>query len=112
MKRINCFDCVDHNIRDKTLGGNKPVGFFEKEYLAKLHFYKTPKTCAHWNPEYWVAMGYKRNWGDASVRDNPNIEIVRRYDQNDNTTDFVILAPKILRRPITLTGQGNCWGSY
>lgn len=72
------------------------------------------KYCVHFTPEFWVACGYERGWGDAAVRNWPHLEILRRYHKEGGKgeTEFVILAPHATRRPVILDGFGRAWGSY
>jgi hypothetical protein len=66
--------------------------------------------CPHWTPEYWEAQGYQRNWGDAAVMHWPELEILRKEENGE--TRFVILAPRVLRRPVELYAEGFGWGCY
>jgi len=66
--------------------------------------------CHHWQPEYWEKQGYQRHWGDAAVSNWPELEILRK--QNSQGTVFIILAPRVLRRPVMLSCEGFAWGSY
>ena len=66
-----------------------------------------------WNPEFWTAQGYVRNW--AAVSNNPYFEVLRKEDKDLKLTSFVILCPTFLRRPLTITANGDydlAWGSY
>jgi len=76
--------------------------------------------CEHWLPEHWEAMGFKRNWGDASVMNWPTMEILRQEERTPRGTvvRFVILAPHALRRPLVIEASAGpeahltAWGIY
>jgi hypothetical protein len=74
--------------------------------------------CPHWRPEYWARKGYERHWGDAAIAHWPDMEILRKEEEGESWKKicYVILAPKILRRPVEISADGgsqmHSWGSY
>ena len=72
--------------------------------------------CRHWRPSYWESKGFERNWGDAAVGNWPILEILRRAGagrREGQRTEFVILAPMFLRRPLIMySSDPSAWGSY
>lgn len=64
------------------------------------------------DPEAWEAIGFTRNWGDAAVM-SPYFEVLRREVPGGNGagTEFVVLCPTFLRRPLRFY-FGGAWGSY
>jgi hypothetical protein len=65
-----------------------------------------------WKPEYWVAKGYQRNWGDAAVM-SPFFEVLRKQDEETGYASFIILCPSFLRRPLSISAKDlRAWGSY
>lgn len=66
--------------------------------------------CVHFTPEHWEDQGFRRNWGDAAVKNWPHLEILRYRD--GETTIFVILAPHVTRRPVLIECLGYAWGAY
>ena len=98
-----CFDCA--NFEALPVPKPTPDGYI----------------CDHFRPEYWVKQGYQRNWGDAAVMLWPRLEILRKETkasgaiQPNDLVEYVILAPTIARRPITIFARGSdiqSWGGY
>lgn len=95
-----CFDCA--NFETLPVPKPTPDGFI----------------CDHFRPEYWEKQGFQRNWGDAAVMQWPRLEILRKEksDVNGDSVDYVILAPTVARRPITLHAGSpenlTSWGGY
>lgn len=67
-----------------------------------------------WDPVTWEAEGFVRNFGDAAVM-SPYFEILKRESAQRSPrgrpeTQFVILCPTFLRRPVTISSDG--WAGY
>lgn len=83
-------------------------GWHQKEpSMSKLH----PGYCVHLTPEYWVEMGYERNWGDAAVMAWPSLEILRK--QQGTRIEFLVLNAD-MRRPVKLYLDAHVsgWGAF
>lgn len=92
MAKHICIDCSLHRRREPE--------DVEGEY------------CEHFMPDYWVEQGYQRNWGDAAVMMWPQLEILRRSDEDG--TKFLILAPATgIRRPVIIYSEDKrAWGAF
>ena len=107
--------CLDCTIREVTNASNTDQSMLK--YFYSLERFRLEDRCAHYNPEFWIGdeywQGYTRNWGDASVGEShgsKNFEVLRK--EKDGKTEFLILCPTELRRPLRIEGYGNAWGSY
>lgn len=118
-KKYICFDC-DSRLIDLLPAFHGPK---DKKQLVKLleklkdQRFKGRDRCDHWTPEYWVQLGFERNWGDAFVM-TEDFEILKKYtydiraNGSSRSTEFVILCPQFLRRPLLISASGEAYGSY
>ena len=83
-----CLDCAWHR----------------KEPEMSVHH---PGYCVHFTPEYWVAQGWERNWGDAAVSVWPVLEILRKA--SSTRVEYLVLCPAV-RRPVRLVFTVNIGG--
>lgn len=97
------FVCIDCNLRyiqhESGQDDLKPRRIGE-ETLDEEELPERPGpdfVCQHWRPEHWEKKGFKRDWGDASLSGNTFIEVLRFDDAR--STEYVVLAPRLLRRP-------------
>jgi hypothetical protein len=91
-----CIDCLWHN----------------GSTLEELQAIKDGSTCKHFDPLYWEAQGYQRNWGDAAIMALPTLEILRKEDEL--STKYLIIQPQ-LRRTVEIyidKKTGYSWGSF
>ena len=113
-----CIDCDMHHQHTGPLPGLT----CNKSGSGACHEGTPPKgfICEHFDLTYWVDQGFVRNWGDAAVSNWPYMEILRR--DKDGRVEYVILAPYMLRRPVTIwadrkeaadkEGEAFSWGGY
>jgi hypothetical protein len=91
-----CLDCILHHASTLEELAQIPVGGY----------------CRHLTPEWWESQGWERAWGDAAVMAWPELEILRRED--DEQFRYVILNGN-LRRPVKIYAMkdgSDSWGSY
>ena len=108
---VCCMDCAYHH--QLHLEEDCPWPKMCDEITPFAHTWpQDAKYCPHFTPEWWVAQGYERYWGDAAVNDFPNLEILRK--ESDTRVDYIILNERT-RRPITIwmnKETGDSWGGY
>lgn len=106
-----CIDCNWHHQHSKPIPGLTCRADAGHDGTPPADF-----ICEHFCPEFWMERGFFRNWGDAAVMNWPHLEILRKDDEKEVV--YVILAPFITRRPVTIYAKKGetpgqfSWGSY